>query len=491
MADFVQHLHYRQLDAEEDAIRLMPGVDTSLQFPESSLSMISEDVLYDSTLPYIKASDLDRLTMAIHRLPEKDILDQIYVPQIPDTAMTRSIPLSDLPSCQINGDHWCTNLDEGIGLSPMPPKEQDPFESLLGPFTSDTTFPWVDSCPDVSGFNIPEFGLATSEQVKSNLNQCPTQTAPPTHPITSRRATASNKNFDTDSQRWHATQSRSRAADCLFIYGVLSTKIFCRPSCASRRPSRKHVRFFPFPGAIEAAEAAGFRPCKRCIPNAIGAKSTAVLGICRALRLVIANAFSEHNVEKKVNMKLESLAKSAGLSTFHFHRTFKATTRITPGDFVYACRSLALQDTLGRDHAQGSKRSIDAVALVEESLWWSIRSARKALGGITPTEYAAGATSKEIRYCCISTAPGPMCVVYSPGNGDDEMKVHAVLLGEVAEARACIRFPTAAAFHQHTHHVAGHIEELEEGGKDRDTELPAELLSVLWRVRVWLRLVHA
>lgn len=324
--------------------------------------------------------------------------------------------------------------------------------------------------------------------MKSKLNQFPSQTPPPTHPNTSRPAAAFNNSLDTDSQRWYATQSRSRAADRCFVYGVLSTKIFCRPSCASRHPSRKHVRFFPSPGAVEAAEAAGFRPCKRCIPNAIGAKSTAVLGICKVLRLVIANAFSENNVERKVDMKLKSLAKSAALSTFHFHRTFKATTRITPGDFIYTCRSLALQDTLGRDHTQGSKRSIDAVALVEESPWWSVRSTRKALGGITPTEYADGATSKEIRYCCISTPPGPKCVVYSPGNEDDEMKLHAVILGEDAEARARIQFPTAAASHQRTHRVAGLIEELEEGGKDRVTELPAELLSVLWRTSVWLRL---
>lgn len=75
MAGFVQHLHYRQLDAEEDAIRLMLGVDTSLQFPESPSSMVSEDLLYHSTLPYIKASYLDRLSMALYPLFGKDISD--------------------------------------------------------------------------------------------------------------------------------------------------------------------------------------------------------------------------------------------------------------------------------------------------------------------------------------------------------------------------------------------------------------------------------
>ena len=139
-----------------------------------------------------------------------------------------------------------------------------------------------------------------------------------------------------------ATLSRSRAADRYFLYGVLTTKIFCRPSCASRRPSRRHVRFFSFPGAIEAAEQAKFRPCKRCSPETLGTGNTAILAVSQVLCRIIGETFEKGSETEKGDLKLESLAKSAGLSTFHFHRLFKATTHITPADFITACHALAL-----------------------------------------------------------------------------------------------------------------------------------------------------
>src|SRR5262245_64794428 len=70
--------------------------------------------------------------------------------------------------------------------------------------------------------------------------------------------------FANDEARWQAVQRRDRAADEVFFYSVETTGIYCRPSCASRRAKREHVRFHASPAA---AERAGFRPCKRCRPN--------------------------------------------------------------------------------------------------------------------------------------------------------------------------------------------------------------------------------
>ncbi len=459
----------------------------ALDFTDWSLSELSEGLLYNSTLTDGKTLDLTTLTMDF--TPE-DVSDHPYFAEVPNSAMVRDTPISDLASGLTDGDQWCTALDEGINSSPMPPTETNPFECLLAPSYSDTTYPWLDPCSGVSKFNILDFNSAISDQVTSILNQNPPPLSPPTPPIPRHPAAAPNHNFETNTQRWQATQSRSRAADRSFVYGVLTTKIFCRPSCASRRPSRKHVRFFTLPGAIEKAEKAGFRPCKRCIPDALGVKNTAVLGVCEVLRLIIVETFGKSNSSGKESMRLESLAKSAGLSTFHFHRLFKATTQITTGDFVHACRSLALQDALGKDQAQGLSRVTNAMAPVEESPCWSARSARKALGGITPTEYAKGALNMETGYCCVNTPSGTMCVIYSPVKGDDDIKVHAVLLGEDAEARACVRFPIAVASSHHAEHIAKIIEGLEERCRDRDTEITAEILPVLWRARIWLRLVQ-
>ena len=68
-----------------------------------------------------------------------------------------------------------------------------------------------------------------------------------------------------DDARWGAVLARDAAFDGHFYYSVETTGIYCRPSCAARRPKRVHVRFHH---TAEDAEAVGFRPCKRCKPNA-------------------------------------------------------------------------------------------------------------------------------------------------------------------------------------------------------------------------------
>ncbi len=61
---------------------------------------------------------------------------------------------------------------------------------------------------------------------------------------------------------WKQVLAREPAAD--FFYAVTTTGVFCRPSCASRRPLKANVRFFK---AAEEAQAAGFRACKKCKPE--------------------------------------------------------------------------------------------------------------------------------------------------------------------------------------------------------------------------------
>ena len=295
--------------------------------------------------------------------------------------------------------------------------------------------------------------------------------------------------FDNDDQRWHATQSRSRVADRSFLYGVLTTRIFCRPSCASRRPSRRHVRFFPFPGAIEAAEQAKFRPCKRCIPEAFGAKSSSVLKICRVLRTIIAETFNKEGSCGKEALKLDSLAKLAGFSTFHFHRTFKATTQIAPGDFIHACRALALQDTLRNDLQRDLRMRADALAVIENSSCWSPRTAKKALGGISPEDFASNTYSRLFEYCYAETPCGLLCVVFSGTKHHAETNVHAAFFAQEGEP-LCSRFATAALSGKYEHRLQECVDQLERAAKDWDTELPADVLPVLWRARVWLKFLR-
>jgi len=108
--------------------------------------------------------------------------------------------------------------------------------------------------------------------------------------------------------------SRDPRFDGKFFIAVTSTGIYCRPICPSRYAKRAHVRFF---GSPAAAEAAGFRPCLRCRPEAAPG-TPAWLGtaavVRRALRMIEAGALDEDSVE--------TLAGRLGIGPRHLLRLF-------------------------------------------------------------------------------------------------------------------------------------------------------------------------
>ena len=79
--------------------------------------------------------------------------------------------------------------------------------------------------------------------------------------------------------RWTAVAARSASADGAFVYAVTSTGIYCRPSCPSRRPRPDRVRFYETP---DAAEAAGFRACRRCHPRDVRTAAESAVARARA-----------------------------------------------------------------------------------------------------------------------------------------------------------------------------------------------------------------
>jgi AraC family transcriptional regulator, regulatory protein of adaptative response / methylated-DNA-[protein]-cysteine methyltransferase len=121
---------------------------------------------------------------------------------------------------------------------------------------------------------------------------------------------------------------RDRAADGVFLRAVLTTGIYCRPSCGARLPRRENVRFFD---SCAAAERAGYRPCKRCRPNndSIGARHAAAIEA--ACRLIESSDTAP---------SLDALARSAGMSRFHFHRIFKTMVGMTPRVYANTRRKL-------------------------------------------------------------------------------------------------------------------------------------------------------
>src|SRR5690242_1598800 len=87
-------------------------------------------------------------------------------------------------------------------------------------------------------------------------------------------------------QCWAAVTSRDARADGAFVYAVRTTGVYCRPGCASRPPLRQNAAFYAKPAE---AEAAGFRPCKRCRPNDGSSADRHVAAIERACALIRAS----------------------------------------------------------------------------------------------------------------------------------------------------------------------------------------------------------
>ena len=91
----------------------------------------------------------------------------------------------------------------------------------------------------------------------------------------------------TDDSRWQAVQRRDTTADGTFYYSVRTTGVYCRPSCAARAARRENVAFH---ATCEAAEAAGFRPCKRCRPNEATAAVRFAIGECWLGAILVATS---------------------------------------------------------------------------------------------------------------------------------------------------------------------------------------------------------
>lgn len=415
------------------------------------------DEFEDSTCSLAQGNLLDFDNSGIQGNADSASLDPFYDTFTPNIDLLSKLqtdsfsldPVSDTPAAE-----WSTSLEK----------------HLTGP-------------PSSTG--VP-FTPGSSYQPTPDLTGCSTPASPFTSNSSRASITGSIGSFDTENQRWHATLSRSRIADRYFLYGVLTTKIFCRPSCASRRPSRRRVRFFSFPGAIEAAEQAKFRPCKRCKPETLGTGNTGVLAITQVLRKIMAETLGERSGEEE-ELKLESLAKSAGLSTFHFHRLFKATTQVTPADFITACHAIALQDNLRAYSARGTSSNQCAVQLPPR---WSRRAARKALGGLNPEEYANGAKSTSSGHCRVRSPVGDFEVAYSENKETSSLAVHAMVLLHDSNLPIGEHFGKMKGSEKNAGRLQQCVRELEEKCQDRDVELAADVLSVLWRARLWLKVTH-
>jgi len=187
--------------------------------------------------------------------------------------------------------------------------------------------------------------------------------------------------FTLDTDRWQAILNRSSEADGCFVYGVITTGIYCRPTCAARRPKPENIQFFE---NFHMAEAAGFRACKRCQPNATAPQSQQAEKITQICHLIATSEAAP---------SLAEMATLAGLSPYHFQRVFKRVVGVTPKAYAHTHRTKRLQVAL---QEQASVTEAIYAAGFETSS--QVYAQANTLLGMTPKNYRQGAHGEEIRY---------------------------------------------------------------------------------------------
>lgn len=266
--------------------------------------------------------------------------------------------------------------------------------------------------------------------------------------------------------RWAAILARDPKADGLFVYGVKTTGVYCRPSSASRLPRPENVEFFD---SAAQAEAAGYRPSKRA------AGDQTQLAAHHAQRVAAACRQIE---QADTPPSLATLAAQAGMSPFHFHRVFKSVTGLTPKGYASAHRSRKVREGL-----KGAHSVTDALYDAGFNANSRFYAAADHLLGMTPSEYKAGGANTDILFAVGQCSLGAILVAQSARG------VCAILLGD--EPDTLVRdlqdqFPKARLvgadphFEQWVAHVVGFVEAPALG-----LNLPLDLRGTAFQERVW------
>ena len=270
---------------------------------------------------------------------------------------------------------------------------------------------------------------------------------------------------------WEAIQRRDHAFDGTFVFGVVTTGVYCRPSCACRLPLRQNVRFFQ---DIPSAERAGLRACRRCRPNEPAPE------LQHAERIRQIAVFIQEHFDQPLPLAL--LAERAALSPFHLQRSFKAIMGVTPRQFAEACRIEKLKSHLRHESSVTN-------AIYEVGFGSSSRVYEKVDThlGMTPAQYRAGGKATAISYASTDSALGRMmigatdrgiCFIQFAGSD-------AELLGMLAaEYPAAILQPmppdSAAQFYTWMEELQKHL-----AGEAPKLSLPLDLRATAFQWKVW------
>jgi AraC family transcriptional regulator, regulatory protein of adaptative response / methylated-DNA-[protein]-cysteine methyltransferase len=265
---------------------------------------------------------------------------------------------------------------------------------------------------------------------------------------------------------WQAMLKRDSAADGAFVFGVRSTRIYCRPSCPARRPLRRNTLFFR---TNEEAESLGYRPCRRCRPQ----EQDESAGLVRRATAILAESTEE-------SVGIGSLAAQLNSSGAKLRRAFHRSTGLSPRQFSQALRLERLKKLL----REGTNIT---EALYECGYGSSSRLYEKTNSqlGMTPASYRKGGAGMRIGYTFVSTSLGKVLVAAT------ERGVSAVYLGE--SERSLVEslreeYPQAELFRANEEgrwlqEIVRRVE-----GAPATLELPLDVQATVFQRRVWQEL---
>jgi len=266
--------------------------------------------------------------------------------------------------------------------------------------------------------------------------------------------------------RWISIVNRDASDDGKFYYSVKSTGVYCRPSCAARLARPENVQYHL---TCEDAEKAGFRPCKRCKPDQPAATKQNARKIAEACRLI---------EQSEETPSLDEMAEQAGLSVYHFHRTFKAITGLTPKEYAEANRSRRVRASLEK-----SDTVTEAIYDAGFNSSGRFYETSNAVLGMTPSTFRAGGADTDIFFAIGECSLGSILVAQSIKGvcsillGDDP----AFLVRDLQD-----RFPKANLIGNEPGYedlVAKVVGLIEEPGTGFD--LPLDIRGTAFQRRVW------
>jgi AraC family transcriptional regulator, regulatory protein of adaptative response / methylated-DNA-[protein]-cysteine methyltransferase len=292
-----------------------------------------------------------------------------------------------------------------------------------------------------------------------------------THAVAGAEAVRQVANFGgprkTDETLWRAVLARDAGSDGLFVYAVQSTRVYCRPSCPSRRPKRESVVFFP---NADSAEVAGFRECRRCRPRAGLPPSPAVDHVRKAA------AFIASRVDQPIT--LAEIASHVRTSPFHLQRTFSKLLGVSPRAYHDALRARRFRGDLRR-----GKPLSDAIYEAGYGSSSRVYEQHPTGRGMTPAEYRRGARGTSIAFTIVDSSLGRLLVAGTRkglcsvkiGDRDDELEQD--LRSEYPGAHIQRE---RGAFTQWVRALVAHLD-----GRAPDIDLPLDVKATAFQWKVW------